>query len=1228
MDKAQDKAYYLSPLLFSKDNYQLIAHYLKFNQEQAAASSEASITDNCGHRLGGDEQGPLANMDGNRAQAQAQRLADTSAPEDWIGVELGSLDYEFYLPALGEFNREAPKLRALVGASEHFKQHFQLLEHGDTKVATDHGFWGSSYGDYDGSTALSSYYTSQVSVNLGKRKALRGQDWVYSLIDERYECPLSAYFNNDSSVIVSFNGFPVECDLELLAKNLDDLTLLMHEVLRDSWEDKGYPYGSSLRESNITYSSAEGAFGLSTDALLRAKLIGDAKSDGNKQGKRATASHVSIVAAKRIKWQIVCDKVNYLNRQGCTMDIYANSALMGNSFYASLWHEVKLVGLVGLEKGLSKRAQTDSKIASQVSNLDVSLPESLSLTVKDNQLLSDTDFCGFRGQLEDCLLGDAVSVFDKNYDPLPGHYALNKANNRLKESFNQKAKFLAYLNIEYQNNIPILSMPQESYWGSYAAFKLYAYLGRFLNANDVVLKDVMVGNQYLPLVIGSPSGQVLLVSLCSASLETLLDKNDKEHNFLSYVNQVKTAARNLLHYWSRTILPQENNKLIRAIPRLIYQGIIFDNCPAEDLVNTLEERMTSTVEQMQTLREQLVELNKQIDNYRLMYPDFDVAQQFEIYQAYLNEKQLPAHLDKDIFALVQLSSFKDYCDQTLRSHELDYQFFMQIHRVLAHMEEENLCLSDVDPYSLAEFLKAERQQPLYEISLRAAPAPQSSINKSDDVGYFEASLFSQHKASYQEDELKINSTFADFEDSNKLSAYYEQGFGAKFEFRPESSNEYYERLWDSLGYGYLHKRYSAAMGQACAWDSEAKDSIKQLSVHLHNLCSDQIASWQHSLEILASYESMPYDDIELVGSDHATYNNDPYQCSKHKDAEPNSLISPGPDIGPDQGPDLGLGPGCRYGYEQGQSVGEGWGRLGDDTTKWLPLAPFKCDFRQSGFAQDSTDEQYLFNMLGLNLRLKIDQGLVSSLLAMLYNLKHDCYPKEGELKLLVLQKHYEQQALDGARDIMRAHYPKVLEHINLLGKYEAKARAWASFQAQALLNRARGALAFANGQYFVKHAQEQAEHIASLDRHNAMIAKLSAEQLKRLGESEVESYLMKHSLSYALNAQERFDNHNELSEQLIKAANFTQELSYADGTWDNSVDFVGQDALNDRYFFSKVHKYFEQASYDHIWEMESDFVKRQAVYQKSIAQSRSKDKVVSLDQSFKRHQERQRRTKS
>ena len=46
---------------------------------------------------------------------------------------------------------------------------------------------------------------------------------------------------------------------------------------------------------------------------------------------------------------------------------------------------------------------------------------------------------------------------------------------------------------------------------------------------------------------------------------------------------------------------------------------------------------------------------------------------------------------------------------------------------------------------------------------------------------------------------------------------------------------------------------------------------------------------------------------------------------------------------------------------------------------------------------------------------------------MLYNLKHDCYPKEGELKLLVLQKHYEQQALDGARDIMRAHYPKVLE---------------------------------------------------------------------------------------------------------------------------------------------------------------------------------------------------------
>ena len=1177
MDKAQDKAYYLSPLLFSKDNYQLIAHYLKFNQEHAAASSEANITDDWGR----------GSLDGNRAQAQAQdqaqRLADIGTPDDWREVELGSLDYEFYLPALGEFNSEAPKLRALVGASEHFKQHFQLLAHDDTKVAKgaqNQGFWGSSYGDYDAitdekknsSTGLSSYYTSHVSVKLGKRKALRGQEWVYSLIDERYECPLSAYFNNDSSVLVSFNGFQVECDLDLLAKNLDDLTMLMHGVLRDAWEDMGYPYGSSLGESNITYNSAEGAFGLSTGEQLRAQLMGDAKTDGNKPGKRA-ASHVSIVAAKRIKWQIVCDKVNYLNRQGCTMDIYANSALMGNSFYAPLWHEVKLIGLVGLEKGLSKRAETDSKIASQVSNLDVLLPEPLSLTIKDNQLLSDTDLGGFRGQLEDCLLGDAVSVFDKSYDPLPGHYALNKANNRLKESFNQKAKFLAYLNIEYQNNIPILSLPQESYWGSYDAFKLYAYLGRFLNDKDVVLKDVMVGNQYLPLVIGSPSGQVLLVSLCFASLETLLDKNDKEHNFLSYVNQVKTAARNLLHYWSRTILPQENNTLIREIPKLIYQGIIFDNCPAEDLVSILEERMTSTVEQMQTLREQLVELNKQIDNYLLIYPDFDFAQQFEIYQAYLNEKQLPAHLDKDIFALVQLSSFKDYCDKTLHSQELDYQFFMQIHRVLTHMEEENLCLSDVDPYSLAEFLKAERQQPLYEISLRAESATQSSINTADDLGYVEASLCSQHKdkASYQEYELKINSTFADLGDGNKFRAYYEQGFGAKFEFRPVSSDEYYERLWDSLGYGYLHKRYSAAMGQACAWDSEAKDSIKQLSVHLYNLCSDKIAAWQHSIEILASYEGMP---------------------------------------------------------DQGQSVGETWGRLGDNNTKWLPLAPFKCDFRKSGFAQDSNDEQYLFNMLGLNLKLKIDQGLVSSLLAMLYNLKHDCYPKEGELKLLVLQKHYEQQALDGARDIMRAHYPKVLEHINLLGKYESKARAWASFQAQGLLNRVRGALAFANGQYFVKHAQEQAEHIASLDRHNAMIAKLSAQQLKRLGESEVESYLMKHSLSYALNAQERFDNHNELNEQLIKAANFTQELSYADGTWDNSVDFVGQDALNDRYFFSKVYKYFEQASYDRIWEMESDFVKRQAVYQKSIAQSRSKDKVVSLDQSFKRHQERQRRTKS
>ena len=143
------------------------------------------------------------------------------------------------------------------------------------------------------------------------------------------------------------------------------------------------------------------------------------------------------------------------------------------------------------------------------------------------------------------------------------------------------------------------------------------------------------------------------------------------------------------------------------------------------------------------------------------------------------------------------------------------------------------------------------------------------------------------------DELKINSTFTGLGDGNKLSAYYEQGFGAKFEFRPESSDEYYERLWDSLGYGYLHKRYSAAMGQACAWDSEAKDSIKQLSVHLRNLCADQIAAWQHSIEILASYESMPYDDIELAGSDPATYSNDPYKSSKHKDAEPDSGIGPG-----------------------------------------------------------------------------------------------------------------------------------------------------------------------------------------------------------------------------------------------------------------------------------------------------------------------------------------------
>lgn len=1324
MAKAQDKEYVISSLLFSKDSKSLIEHYLAYNHQV----KELSLIGN-DSKLAGDEHNAAINNE----------------------LLLSQEGYNFYLPALGDFNNQAPKLRSLVSASAHYHQHF-ALDH-----TSNLGFLGldklsnpmskDSLPDLHQVDANSCGYTYS---NVSYQVCAKYTKHEYACLYDVFKDCIHSYDGCDMTIVS--NGQSIDYQAERLSSPL--CSLLMYFVSQRpkyALKDLLSSYKSNASQSFLcptidqnngnnqghshshayayTYGQSQGlgqgigcelqdgagqdtrsycsnrheqdyvtepaqAFGkniqhgFAKDGLNRTACASEHEPDldkngiepceqGNSQDNAPLAckgeseqgfdklgavsdkvdtltlkqegdgcAQSTIGCAQVIDCQdgiecngqglgdkSLCDsvlielsKVKYLDRKGRMLKQYKNVLLIGLTVVNEYFYQSSLVGALGsLEKDNSNNVDLSLALIHKASYFSPKVPKPCKFSFKSSVVINSSvrirqNSLNMLERLEKSELLTRHNWFGtKINEPMRGHYEIGSlipANAGLNSSSLARDQFSPYIPISYQDNIPIFTLPRKCYWGSFDAFKLYAYLGRFLNADDLILKDVLVGSEYVPLVIGSPNGQVLLAVLCPSRLETLLDINNNEQNFLSYVHKLDRAAQNLRTYWANTLLAHEDSTTIDSIGSLIYKGIIMDDCPAEDLVEELEKRIDALSQELIELKAQCSKLNKRYLDNEQYYAQLDLARLLDEYRPYLQEQNLPSHLDPTIGALLQLHVLKEQVSSAYHKAQKQYEFYLEINNVLATMDENNLCLSEVDAYTLAEFLRAQHYEVLYEVVLT------TPIAKHHNQPLVKPPL----------DEIKPNTAFAK-QDGTDLTSNH--GLHPTKEHDKALAHDQN----DDVDMGYKNglgtlKNDSQSLDQAKILDSE-QDTAYALKQKVYgNEANDMkkdsdygamaMACWgqdDYCLKIdelqenlnLANIETLAYYDRswnELgVRYLHERYQSEIGQASLWSSPFTDKVKTLASQLVSMFDP-----------YEGVESA-----EIGNSYTKWLPLAPFNCDFRRSGYAQNSNDEQYLFNMLSLEPKYELDEHLILGLLALTKNLKHDCYPKSGPITTIVLAKHYQQQALDCARDLIRAHYHKLLEQVAALSNYEYQGLLLARAQADYQLQRAKLAVKCAfDSQDLVNKAIEQSAKLSEQGEHNRLVAHLCAQQIKNLGEAKVASMLMKQSLSSSLKTQESFDKSLEINERLLKAASLMPELAYMDGVWQESKDFVGQDFLNYQYYLHDSSNYYAPSCNEQLYEQEYASLKRNVIYQKSIAKARSNSDIPSYDRSFKRHQERKR----
>ena len=155
------------------------------------------------------------------------------------------------------------------------------------------------------------------------------------------------------------------------------------------------------------------------------------------------------------------------------------------------------------------------------------------------------------------------------YGPLHGQYQLFKGQSRASRAD------CPFVPVALPKPVALLQAPVSALWGSYHAFKLLAYLGRFLSTSDTIFKDVLLADTLGELLIISKSGQLAVCSLYSAQGNSLADKEQ----LLAQIKTLVAQKEYLQSYLEQTL----------GTVVSLSGVLVFEQCPLVELLEQLDK---------------------------------------------------------------------------------------------------------------------------------------------------------------------------------------------------------------------------------------------------------------------------------------------------------------------------------------------------------------------------------------------------------------------------------------------------------------------------------------------------------------------------------------------------------------------------------------------------------------------------------------------------------------
>ena len=429
-------------------------------------------------------------------------------------LELSEQDVEFYVPALGQFNSTAPSVRLALNATALWHQRLALSD--------------SSYGSAKAFSAVDDYYLAQVlysAHNVSLAPATQEQLFELKSVAPDYALAYQVYGKWQAYSLGKDSALHAQPNLYMPSKSSKDgsfalgLGIILAQPLGEL-SDLLHPYASVHSAEDLLARYAKGA------------NVHDSRS----------RSELGLP----LNIRLISEQVSYVDDEG---KLSTNFASVGEPLVPGT---KRLLDQASICRTVIPEPLSGCLMANSC-RLNAANPNSLECLLTSAQ---EVGACGPLGCAQDL--------------PLRGHFNLPD------RSYKEPACSSVYRPCFVHEYVDLEHYPVQCLWGSYQAFMLYAYLGPLLSAQDLVFKDVAIGNNIVPLMVLSPKGKLFVCQLCSETNKVLLDSNLKDRNLLAQIERLKSRAQALSDYLSERLAGEFNvEPLLILDDSSVFKGTAF-----------------------------------------------------------------------------------------------------------------------------------------------------------------------------------------------------------------------------------------------------------------------------------------------------------------------------------------------------------------------------------------------------------------------------------------------------------------------------------------------------------------------------------------------------------------------------------------------------------------------------------------------------------------------------